>query len=75
MERKDLIAQIACRGFTGPEVFILLFEYLKIPLTKKKKNISKGAVSHNVLYYYQQLSVARSQVDFHANNYILSNYQ
>ena len=29
---------------------------------------SEGAVSHNVLYY-QQLSIARYQVRFYANNY------
>ena len=29
---------------------------------------SEGAVSHNVLYY-QQLSIARYQVSFYANNY------
>ena len=31
---------------------------------------SEGAVPHNVLYYmYQQLSIARYQVSFDANNY------
>ena len=29
---------------------------------------SERAVSHNVLYY-QQLSIARDQVSFYANNY------
>ena len=29
---------------------------------------SEGAVSHNVLYY-QQLSIARYEVSFYANNY------
>ena len=29
---------------------------------------SEGAVSHNVLYY-QQLSIARYQVSFYADNY------
>ena len=34
----------------------------------KNYTTSEGAVSHNVLYY-QQLSIARYQVSFYANNY------
>ena len=33
-----------------------------------KQLTSKEAISHNVLYY-QQLSIARYQVSFYANNY------
>ena len=35
-------------------------------------SVSKTTVSHNVL---QQLSIARYQLSFYANNYILSNLQ
>ena len=30
---------------------------------------SEGAISHNVLYYNQQLSIAGNQVSFYSNNY------
>ena len=34
---------------------------------------SEGAVSHNILYY-QQVSIARNQVSFYANNYWTTNW-
>ena len=37
-------------------------------LLPQKLITSEGAVSHNV-FYYQQLSIARYQVTFYANNY------
>ena len=39
----------------------------KLPLSQEL-HYSEGAVSHNVVYH-QQLSIARYQVSFYANNY------
>ena len=46
---------------------LLIFEW-EITSFSKTTVTSEGAVSHNVLYY-QQLSIARYQVSFYANNY------
>ena len=43
-------------------LFVQNYFFLKNHIT------SEGAVSHNVLYY-QQLSIARYQVSFYANNH------
>ena len=53
--------QMLIKGFIA---FIFEWEYLFL----KNYVTSEGAVSHNVLYY-QQLSIARYQVSFYANNY------
>ena len=49
------------------------FDHFSGKITSFSKTLllhtSEGAVSHNVLYY-QQLSVACSQVSFYANNYL-----
>ena len=68
-ERKNtLVAQIVCFQMlikaSGLKSFIFEWE-----ITSFSKTVtSEGAVSHNVLYY-QQLSIARYQVSFYANNY------
>ena len=48
--------------------FSRVFHYLSEKFTLLKNYVtSEGAVSHNVLYY-QQLSIAHSQVSFYAKN-------
>ena len=64
MEKKIPLLHICTKGFR-PEVFNYLSDkYLFL----KNFVTSEGAILHNVLYY-QQLSIARSQVSFYVKNY------
>ena len=72
MHEKQPLHKIMCvlircmiKGFSWR---LLLFDW-EINSFSKTNVTSEGAVSHNVLYY-QQLSIARYEVCFDANNYL-----
>ena len=63
----------SCKGMMN-EKTQLSHQFVCFQITGFSKTVtSEGAVSNNVLYY-QQLSFARYQVSFYAENYF-SNYQ
>ena len=68
-EKTPLLHKFVCFQMlikaSGLKSFII---WVRNYLFLKNYVTSEGAVSHNVLYY-QQLSIARYQVSFYANNY------
>ena len=68
-EKTPLMHYLACFQMHNKKALAEVCYYLSenLPLSQKLCYF-KGSSSHNALYY-QQLSIARYQVSFYANNY------
>ena len=68
-EKTPLLHKFVCFQMPNKRLQLKSFNiWVRNYLFLKNYVTSEGAVSHNVLYY-QQLSIARYQVSFYANNY------